>query len=267
MQSILLRYEPCDRESLVTELWEHGTVGILEEVRGLRAFFEDGAALQFFSGRMIEIRAEVPPDPSDFAKRDWDPIFVGKRFWIAPSWVDQPTAPGRIRLAIDSPNAFGTGRHESTQLALEALEEHVTTSDVVLDIGSGSGILSQAALLLGAGEVFSCDIHDDAIASSQAQLRSRLFQGSADALRSQTGDVVLANISTKVIDALSWELNRITKPNGLLILTGFIRENPPKDFSPERITERGDWLCWLCRPEAVGAGKRLASHSHSLEWW
>lgn len=267
MLSILLRCEPCDREALITELWEHGTLGILEEGQNMRAFFEDDAAIQFFSGRTIEVRAEVPPDPSDFARQDWDPIFVGKRFWIAPSWVDQVTPPGRTRLAIDSPNAFGTGRHESTQLALEALEEHVTAADVVLDIGSGSGILSQAALLLGASKVFGCDIHDDAIASSQAQLRSCLFQGSADAVRSQTGDVVIANISAKVIDALSWELNRVTKPEGLLVLTGFIRDNPPKGFSPERVTERGDWLCWLCRPQTLGAEKRPVPHSHSLQWW
>ncbi len=211
MQSILLRCEPCDREALVTELWEQGTAGILEEDRGLRAFFEDGAAIEFFKDRTIEIRAEERPDPSDFPKQDWDPIAVGKRFWIAPSWVDGPTPPGRIRLAIESPNAFGTGRHESTQLALEALEEHVTACDVVLDIGSGSGILSQAAHLLGARKVFSCDIHDDAIAASQAQLRSHLFQGSADAIRGQIGDVVVANISAKVIDRLAWELNRISQ--------------------------------------------------------
>jgi ribosomal protein L11 methyltransferase len=138
----------------------------------------------------------------------------------------------------------------------------------VLDIGSGSGILSQAAHLLGARKVFGCDIHEDAIAASQAQLRSHLFQGSADAIRGQIADVVVANISAKTIDALGWELNRISKPNGLLILTGFIRENPPKGFSPERITDRGDWLCWLCRPQAIPrSGDRQVSHTHSLEWW
>ncbi len=219
----------------------------------MRAFFDEtpdiAMILDIFAGRTVEARAEVPPNLSDFPKQEWEPILVGARFWIAPSWVDQPTPPGRIRLAIDSSNSFGTGRHESTQLALEALEQQVTRGCTVLDIGTGSGILSQAALLLGAGKVFSCDIHEDAIASSKPQLQSRLFLGSAEAIATRAGDVVLANITAEVINALSWELTRITKPDGILILTGFIQGNTPTHFSPEKITKRGDWLCWLCRPQ------------------
>lgn len=256
----------------MTELWQHGTLGIIEEPYGLRAFFDDdvdlSSDLSAFADRTLEIRSELPPDPSDFPKQNWDPILVGNRFWIAPSWIDQPTPPGRIRLAIDNPIAFGTGRHESTQLVLEALEQYVSPTATVLDIGCGSGILSQAALLLGAREVFSCDIHTDAIASAMQQLHCRSFLGSADAIKDQIGDIVLANISAKVVDALSSELNRISKPDGILILSGFIRDNPPAHFSPEKITECGDWLCWLCRPQAsrsVHAGP--VSHTHSLQWW
>jgi len=269
LRSILLRPQLSTEEALVTELWQHGTAGIIEEPDGWRAFFEDNptlpAILEIFAGRIVAMRDEPEPDPADFPKQDWDPILVGKRFWIAPSWVDQPTPPDRMRLAIDSPNAFGTGRHETTQLALEALEQHLTPGETVLDIGSGSGILSQAALLLGARCIFSCDIHPDAIAASRSLLPSRLFLGTADAIRPQTGDIVLANISAKVVDALSWELKRITKPDGLLVLTGFLRDNPPIHFAPEKILERGDWLCWLCRPDET---KMLPKpYLQPLQWW
>lgn len=271
MQSILLRSDAAGQDSIITELWQHGTLGVIEEPTGLRAFFDNsrdlGDVLAFFAARTLETRTESPPDPANFPKQDWDPIIVGERFWIAPSWVDQPVPPDRIRLAIDNPNAFGTGRHESTQLALEALEQNLRSTDIVVDIGSGSGILSQAALRLGAGQVFSCDIHVDAINSTKAQLQPRLFLGSADAVRTQTADLVLANISAKVIDALSRELNRITKPNGLLVLTGFIRDHPPERFSPEKVTERGDWLCWFCRPQPGAERDARVAQTHPLEWW
>lgn len=268
MQSILLRCHSSEQEELITELWLRGTLGILEEPPNLRAFFDDYADLIPFAARMIQIRHENPLDASEFSKDDWDPICVGNRFWIAPSWIDQPTPPGRLRLPIDNPTAFGTGRHETTQLALEALEQYVTPESTVLDIGSGSGILSQAALLLGASRIFSCDIHADAIRTSAPHLGARIFLGSADAIKSAAGDLVIANISTKVIDRLSWELNRITRSNGLLILSGFIRDNPPQNFSPEKVTERGDWLCWLCRPSAsVSDELPPFSHVHSPDWW
>ncbi len=297
MRSILLRLEPGTEEPLAAELWEHGTVGIIEEPQGWRAFFEDGQTLPlrlhldgasiieephgwraFFEvgqslplrlhldgASIIETREEMNPDPADFPKQNWDPLLVGNRFWIAPSWVRQSTPPGRMRLAIDNPSAFGTGRHETTQLALEALEQHLTAADTVLDIGSGSGILSQAALMLGARSVFSCDIYPEAIAASRALLQSRLFLGTAEAIRSQTADIVLANISAKVVDALSWELKRITKPNALLVVTGFLRDNPPIHFTPEKVLERNDWLCWLCRPDGITNVQK--PYVHPLQWW
>lgn len=269
MHSVLIRPEPGAEEALSLELWQHGTLGVIEEPDGWRAFFDETstvpAILQISAGSILAARDEPEPSPSAFTKHDWDPILVGNCFWIAPSWIHQPTPPGRLRLAIDTPSAFGTGRHETTQLALEALEQHVAPGDTVLDIGSGSGILSQAALMLGAARVFSCDIHLDALTGSRPQLQSPLFLGSADAIRSQTGDIVLANISAKVIDALAWELKRITKPNCVLVVTGFIRDNPPLHFAPEKILEGGDWLCWLCRPEGINASPK--PYVQPLQWW
>jgi ribosomal protein L11 methylase PrmA len=153
VQSILFRIEAASNDALVAEIWELGCMGTLEEVHGLRAFFPNGVNLKnatdVFQEYVVEKpREEKEPSLNEFDKNDWDPVFVGERFMVVPSWISLPTPPGRIRLIIDSTISFGTGRHESTQLALQAIEKHLRPGDKVFDIGCGSGILSQAAIHL-----------------------------------------------------------------------------------------------------------------------
>lgn len=270
MQSILFNTDIRDRDALVTELWEHGTAGIIEEGKNLRAFFDDGADLQpifhSYAGSILEKRREQAADLQQFERNDWDGILVGNKFFAAPSWANCPVPPGRIPLAIDTTVAFGTGRHESTQVAIEALERYLPTGATVLDVGCGSGILSAAASLLGAGQIISCDLDPNAVASTQQQVSSPVFLGSADAIRTAAADLVMANISAHVIDALAAELHRITKPDGLLVLAGFVRENTPKQWKPEHVLERGDWLAWICRP---GFSRIIPCEPYrsSADWW
>jgi ribosomal protein L11 methyltransferase len=174
-----------------------------------------------------------------------------------------------VRLEIEDTTAFGTGRHESTQLCLEALENCLVSGNVVVDVGCGSGILSSAARFLGARQVVSCDIHDDAIAATRKHIDSGVFGGSVDALADGSADLVLANISASVLDSLACDLKRITKPGGTLIISGFIRENPPPFFVPAESRERGEWLCWICRPETITAAAIPQDRVllHRRDWW
>ena len=159
----------------------------------MRAFFEDSVDLAPLLLRWlaIEVRREDPPDPSQFPRAGWDRILAGDRFFIAPSWVEAPTPKGRFRLSIDTTAAFGTGRHESTQLMLQAMEQELRAGQTVLDVGCGSGILSLAARLLGAGQVFACDIHAEDAASVARQMKIPAFAGSADGVRDGAADLVL----------------------------------------------------------------------------
>ncbi len=270
MQSILFHAEFLDRDALVTDFWEHGTAGIVEEGKNLRAFFDDATNLQpildAYRVSVLETRQEEPVDPQHFERNDWDGILAGSKFFVAPSWANCPVPPGRIHLAVDTTIAFGTGRHESTQLAIEALEQYLPPGAVVADIGCGSGILSAAASLLGATQVISCDLDVHAVTSARAQVSSPVFLGSADAIRRASADLVLANISAHVIDALAFELQRITRPGGLIVLAGFIRENTPKQWEPEQVRERGDWLCWICRPGSQRPAFRKP-YRPSRDWW
>ena len=259
---------------MLLALWEHGTAGIAEERDGLRAFFDDEVTADSVCAvaglyGATEPRAEPACEPS-FERENWDPILIRKRFYVAPPWVTTAVPAGRLRLEIDAATAFGTGRHETTQLCLEALDLYLTAGSTVIDVGCGSGILSLAAKLLGARRVFSCDIHADALENAGRHVSTPLFIGSADALETECADLVLANISAAVLDRLAYDLKRITKPKGLVVASGFIREKLPECYSPKWAFERGEWLCWVCRPSGVRVSSREHAReglSHVAEWW
>jgi ribosomal protein L11 methyltransferase len=249
-----------------------GTAGIVEEECGLRAFFDDAVdpapLCARFELAQTTVRHELPFDPASLPPPEYDPILIGERFYIAPSWLHAPTQPGRFRLTIDATSAFGSGRHESTQLCIEALEKHLQPGDVVVDIGCGSGILSAAAHLLGAGAIFSCDIHADSVRTAKTLLETPLFVGSADAIRSGVADFVLANISAKIVDSLAADLRRIAKPSGVIVLAGFLSENPPARFRAAEALKKGDWECWVSKPadiEVIEVDREPATHSE--QWW
>jgi ribosomal protein L11 methyltransferase len=250
MRSILFRPSPERENSLNADLWEIGMAGIVEEENGFRAFFEDTADLTpLFSGYqslILEIRNERPRDWTIVSREGWDPIFAGERFFIVPPWLDQETPPGRTRLVIDTGMAFGSGRHESTQLMIQALEACLKPGDSVLDVGCGSGILSAVAEVLGAGRLLACDIDYESVKRSRLHTNAPAFAGSAAAVADGFGDIVAVNISAAAIDSLAVELRRVAKPGAILLLAGFIEENPPHSFHPDRVLQMNEWQCWIC---------------------
>src|SRR5581483_6240572 len=139
-------------------------------------------------------------------QRDWvqsardllQPMVVGRSYFLAPEWRDDPAPPGRFRITVNPGMAFGTGVHETTQLCLEALEDHVEPHMTVVDVGTGSGILAEAARRLGAPRVFACDLDPSAIEVARQRLAA-CFIGSADAVRTAVVDLVLVNISPDAI--------------------------------------------------------------------
>jgi ribosomal protein L11 methylase PrmA len=267
--SIFIPADARTIDLLSGELWELGTAGLVEEADGLRAFFDDSIEREVIGARFgTAWRSESPFDQSHVHPLECDPVLIGQRFFVAPSWVTEQAPPNRFRLSIDATSAFGSGRHESTQLCLEALEKYLKPGDVVLDIGCGSGILAAAAMLLGAKTVISCDIHIDSVSAARALTGPSIFVGSADGMRSHSGDLVLANISAKVLDRIAGDLRRVVQPTGRVILSGFIRENPPKRFQPRELWEKGDWQCWVCGPEDIeAAAEESEPAAHAEQWW
>ncbi|HEX4166487.1 MAG TPA: 50S ribosomal protein L11 methyltransferase [Bryobacteraceae bacterium] len=274
MWSIFFGKPTIEKDDLLTLLWERGTKGVIEEEGGLRAFFEDEVRVEEVAtlggGACAPVtRAEVASGPP-VELTEWDPIFVGERFYIASARSKQAAPNGRLWLKIDSPIAFGTGRHETTQLCLQAMERVAKAGQAVADVGCGSGILSAAAGLLGASRVWSCDIEAAAVEAARNTVKTPVFLGSADALRDESADVVLANISAKVLDRLAFDLKRVVKKNGVVIISGFVGNNVPQFYCRRDELEVNDWLCWVCepgdiRPKADTAG--MEGLRHEEQWW
>jgi ribosomal protein L11 methyltransferase len=247
---------------------------LLEENDVPTAFFDEEMDLSALRDEYREWLVNTPTESytpgRHSALQSWDPILVGERFFVAPSWVsDQPPA-GRYRLAVDAQSAFGSGRHESTQLMIKAMERVLTSGDVVLDIGCGSGILGSAAEMLGAGTVFACDTSLDALETARVhKSRTAFFLGSADSVRAAAADLILVNISAAVCDVLAVDLARVVRPGGLLLLSGFISEKAPQAYTPQETLEQNGWLCWICSRESIHTKPNLTCpvQPFAEQWW
>ena len=164
------------------------------------------------------------------------PLAVGRRLLIVPAWLEAGDTD-RTPLYLDPGMAFGTGAHPTTRMCLAALEASLKAGDLVLDIGCGSGILSIAAALLGAGRVLACDIDEAALAASARGAERNgvlpaieIIPGSLEQVRERLGvgpraDVVAANILAPVLeDMLSAGLAETARQEGTVILSGILAE-------------------------------------------
>ena len=172
-------------------------------------------------------------------KKYYKPIEIGEKLLVLPSWEPLPKgAEKRSILRLDPGVAFGTGGHHTTRMCLEVLEEKVQKGDRVLDLGCGSGILSIAALLLGADSALAIDI--DPIAERIVSENGRENGMDSDRLRVRIGDIltniplreeasgqydiVVANIVADVILRLTPYARQCCRPGGLFITSGIIDE-------------------------------------------
>lgn len=169
-------------------------------------------------------------------KKHYQPIPIGEKLLILPAWIDRQD-PGRVAVRIDPSMAFGTGTHPTTQLCLELVEKFVQPGMNVIDIGCGSGILSIAALKLGAKRAVAVDIDSAAI---RATRENAAANGIDDGLETGLGSVtellqrrfsltraplVLANILAPVIIRLFEDgLAKLVTPEGVLVLSGILYE-------------------------------------------
>jgi ribosomal protein L11 methyltransferase len=211
------------------------------------------------------------PIPNEDWSKEWKnryrPIRVGRRIHIIPSWYKAQAERSMINLRLDPGMAFGTGTHPTTQLCLEALEDHVRKNDFVMDLGCGSGILAIAAAKLGAGQVLGVDLDADAVRIARENARrNRVIkkivfeEGSLDLMLAQgrKAPIVAANILAIVILKMMQQgLPGLLAPGGRMILSGILLDQSKKieDALQEHrcIVEekriREDWVALVAKAE------------------
>ncbi|MHB9038456.1 MAG: 50S ribosomal protein L11 methyltransferase [Armatimonadota bacterium] len=192
-------------------------------------------------------------------KKFFKPIKIG-RIVIRPTWEEYDPGPTDIVIDIDPGMAFGTGSHPTTKLCLEAIQDHVTGGETVLDVGTGSGILAMAAAKLGAAKVVGLDNDPVAVEAAienvkRVDLESIIRIERADSPSAFQGqaDVVLANIIPKVIIEMAEELASKVNPGGKLIASGIVLERLQEvidalagfGFTLEETRQDGDWVALI----------------------
>lgn len=261
MHALKLACRTDEKDWVLADLWSRDTEGIteIEQPDGtwmLEAFFAEPFDAKEFRAFGAAWQQHGDEDWAESWKRTWEPMEVGRTWFLVPDWRDDPAPPGRHRLVVHARQASGSGYQAPTQLALEAIEDFVNPKERFLDWGTGSGILSAAASLLGAGSIVACDVDEAAAIEASANFAAReipalLFTGSGRSLRPRIFDVVAANMNAVAIIESHEEIARVTRPGGRLILSGFksrrmdaVRKSfAGLGFQVLRKYQKDDWRC------------------------
>lgn len=232
-----------------------------------------GEAVQFLRERLTAADIAYTIDKSMVKEDDWrnnwrkffQPMPVGERLLINPSWYTDTDPKGRLMMNIDPGLAFGTGKHETTQLCMETLERYVKGGERVLDVGCGSGILGIAAVMLGADSAFGVDIDEVAVRTANENAAVNHVQDKFTAIAGDLVDkvdgkydIVVANIVADAIIALSASVKDLMTDDAVYITSGIIDtraddvKNAIRDSFDivEENTMRG-WYCFVLKKKQL----------------
>lgn len=179
----------------------------------------------------ITVRYAEQDDWAEAWKNFFKTVHVGKRIVVKPSWEEYKPAGKEVVIEIDPGMAFGTGNHPTTRLCIEALEKHLKPRKVVVDFGTGSGILAIAAAKLGARLVIAFDYDDQAVRAARANVQRNdledmieVHQADNPAFINIEADVIAANLLAEIVIAEAQTLVKLLKVGGVVIASGITKD-------------------------------------------
>ena len=207
---------------------------------------------------------DIHYDTQELAEQDWaenwkkyyESTRISHDLTIVPSWTDYEAKTGEKIIRLDPGMAFGTGTHPTTKMSLFALEQVLRGGETVLDVGTGSGVLSIASSLLGAKSIYAYDLDEVAVRVAQENID---LNAGTENIHVATGnllqgvdiqaDVIVANILADILINMTEDAYRLVKDEGYLIMSGIISEK---------------WE--MVRESAEKAGFFLETHMIQGEW-
>ncbi|MEQ2526243.1 50S ribosomal protein L11 methyltransferase [Bacillaceae bacterium CLA-AA-H227] len=200
-------------------------------------------------------------------KKYYHPVKISEKFTIVPTWEEYtPVHSDELIIELDPGMAFGTGTHPTTVMCIQALERTVKRGDRVIDVGTGSGVLSIAAAQLGASKIDALDLDEVAVNSARINIKLNKVHDRVTVSQNnlldginETVDVVVANILAEVILRFTDDAARIVKPGGHFITAGIIlqKKQEVKDailaagFEIIETIQMEDWVAFIARKNEV----------------
>ena len=264
-------------EVLIARLEEFGFNGFRQDTGALRAYIssEDWSRgkAQYVASWLQKQGAQGAVQERVIEDQNWNalweetlqPMRVGP-FWIKPTWAEAPAAAeSAIVLDIDPKMSFGTGYHESTRLMLRLLPDLVADGDVVLDAGTGTGVLAIAAVHLGAEQVIAFDVSEWSDVNARENCEQNGVAASVDVRHGDIGvvpetgfDTILANIERDILIDLLPHFAEKLAPGGHVALAGLLTEDQPpmraaiasNGFTIDQDATENEWWAVVLKKQA-----------------
>ncbi|HED06317.1 MAG TPA: 50S ribosomal protein L11 methyltransferase [Ignavibacteria bacterium] len=276
-KEFLITAEPFIPEVISCLLWELNINGVNEEVNCLKIFANEESDLTYeqiknqleklVSQKLLfnfNIEEHLLEDKNWNEKweKSLNVIEVSDKFVIRPSFRKYEPKPGKIVIEIDPKMSFGTGEHQTTKLILQLLEKYIKRGDKVLDIGAGTGILSIAAIKLGAASAVAVDNYEWCLLSGKENCKLNLVSDKVDVRLGEVEDIIekdfeliLANIQKNILLKIAGEIKTRIKPGGYLILSGLLisDENEieqkfmEQNFKLIEVKKMDEWIAMVFR--------------------
>ncbi|WP_462259086.1 50S ribosomal protein L11 methyltransferase [Vagococcus teuberi] len=242
------------------------TLFLPEIIPSIQLKVEELATFGLDIGKHSITASEV--EESDWAtawKKYYHPVNISRYLTIVPEWQDYtPNNPDEHIIYLDPGMAFGTGTHPTTRLTLQALEVTLRGGETVLDVGTGSGVLSIASKFLGAKDVYAYDLDEVAVNSAKENMAlNPIAEGvhvSANDLLNgvdKKADVIVANILADIIVLMLKDAHRCLKDDGTLIISGIIEDKVPmileelekESFVVDQLFKQKDWYAIIVKKQ------------------